>query len=171
MDMPTLNAVMTLPRRQLVSGAVLLLVTLVLFTPSLRWLAKETVQHEQLRHAVLILLFAAVAMVMEERKKLKLHVSLDYRFASLLVLSFLCMAGSFLGAPVFLTASAFALALAAWLGFFYGRESEEANRKRSAPHEALGGSRKPGASPQPVPGACRRMWLKTHADNEKAEPP
>jgi exosortase/archaeosortase family protein len=110
-------------RRTLLIGGILLSLNLIFFAPALWWLARETAQHEQLRHALLILLFAAAAMLMEERKKLSLRITADARFALILGMAFLMMGGAYVVAPVFLTAAAFALALSAWLGFFYGKES------------------------------------------------
>lgn len=99
------------------------LLTLGLFAPALFRLAQETVQHEQLHHALLILVFATAAMLMEERKKLALHLSADTRFYFLLGLAFFLMVAAYVLTSALFTAFGFALALLAWVGFFYGRES------------------------------------------------
>jgi len=110
-------------RSQLLLWSLLGLLTLGIFAPALIRLAKETARHEQLHHALLILAFATAAILIEERKKLYLRLTADTRFYALLVLALLVMMAATILTSQLLTAFGFALALLAWMGFFFGRES------------------------------------------------
>jgi len=100
----------------------LAIVTVILFAPSILWLAKRTAAHEQLHHALLIFVFSVAALIIVERKKLTVQFSVTNRFYGFLLGAFVIMACASFGGWTFLVGVAFSLAFSAWLGFFYGSD-------------------------------------------------
>jgi exosortase/archaeosortase family protein len=98
----------------------LALVSAVLFWPATEWLARQTLVHEQLKNAFLVLGFAGAFLIMERRTRLPLRFELGPRAAWLVGTGF-ALAGLslFLRAPVLILA-AFSCALAGWTLYVFG---------------------------------------------------
>jgi exosortase/archaeosortase family protein len=115
---------MTMDGRQRVSEAVLTgllgLLTLVLFAPVSLWLVRQTMFHEQLTHALMILGLAAVLLFLEHRTALAFHGKWNGLATSALGGSFFLLAlSSWLRQPWFLL-PAHGLAAAGWGLFAFG---------------------------------------------------
>jgi exosortase/archaeosortase family protein len=103
----------------LLSGALFFL-TAFLFAPATLWLVEQTIYFEQLMHAFIILGFAGIYLMMENREKLKLVLEFGNLATGLLIASFLL-----LGVNIFWNAGlvmllAYCLAIAAWVIFIFG---------------------------------------------------
>jgi exosortase/archaeosortase family protein len=99
---------------------VLFALTLILFTPLTVWVVRQTLFHEQLTHALVILGLASAALLMEERPRLHFYGGFDRWSTGCLLASFLMLAaGTFLRSPVLLLPS-YGLAGAAWGLYVFG---------------------------------------------------
>jgi exosortase/archaeosortase family protein len=100
--------------------AILFLLTVLLFAPVTVWLVRQTLDHEQLTHALVILLLAAAALVIEERPRLAFYGKFDRMASGALLASFGLLAASMVFQSAWWVLPAFALALAGWGLFFFG---------------------------------------------------
>ncbi|MEM6822516.1 MAG: exosortase/archaeosortase family protein [Verrucomicrobiota bacterium] len=103
----------------LLSGALFFL-TVFLFGPATLWLVEQTILHDQLMHAFIILGFAGVYLMMENREKLSLVLSFGNRSTTLLMMSFLVLALTTITHWSPLILIAYCLAIAGWLLFIFG---------------------------------------------------
>src|SRR5690625_466706 len=101
--------------------AILLLgATIALFLPAIRWIAGQTMAHDQLRQSFFLLLFAAAILWIEKKEKLSLKIEIARRNLVLLAAAFLLM-GIALFFPVgYLPLAALALAFAAFVHLAFG---------------------------------------------------
>jgi exosortase/archaeosortase family protein len=98
----------------------LFLLTVLLFAPVTAWLVRQTLDHEQLTHALVILALATAALVMEERPRLAHYGRFDRTASGALLASFGLLAAATAFKSVWWVLPAFALALAAWGLFLFG---------------------------------------------------
>lgn len=98
----------------------LFLLTVLLFAPVTIWLVRQTLDHEQLTHALVILVLASAALVMEERGRLAYYGHFDRTASGALLASFGFLAAATALHSVWWVLPAFALALAAWALFLFG---------------------------------------------------
>jgi len=98
----------------------LFLVTAALFRPATGWIAQQTMAHEQLRQSFFLLLFAAVILWIDHRKKLTLRLEITQQSLGLLAGAFLMMAAGLFFHGAYLPLTALALALAAFVHLLFG---------------------------------------------------
>lgn len=98
----------------------LLVLTLILFAPVTVWLVRQTVEHEQLTHALVILGLAVAALMMEERVRLKYHGAFDRVSWGALAGAFVLLGVATARQSVWWVLPAFALALVGWGGYLFG---------------------------------------------------
>lgn len=101
-------------------SAFVFVVTLLLFAPVIHWVTRQTLLHEQLKHAFIVLGLAGYAVLMPRRYKIP--VVLAFGSASLLqlTLAFVILALSLLLSwPIGILPAAL-LALSAWILFAFG---------------------------------------------------
>ncbi|MEM6884382.1 MAG: archaeosortase/exosortase family protein [Verrucomicrobiota bacterium] len=105
---------------QLLLCAGLFFLTAFLFAPTALWLVEKTIYFEQLTHAFIILGFAGVYLMMENRRKLKLRLQFDNLPTGLLVSSFILLAIHLVWPSAMMVLIAFCLAIAGWILFLFG---------------------------------------------------
>ena len=99
----------------------LLGVTAVLFWPATRWVAEQTLAHEQLRQSFYLLLFAAAVLWIDNRPALRPVMAISPRGLQLLGVSFaLMLAAVFIWQTALLPLAAFAFALAGFVHIIFG---------------------------------------------------
>lgn len=98
----------------------LLAATVTLFWPASWWIAQQTLAHEQLRQSFLLLIFAAVVLWVDHRRKLIPLVTLSKRSIVLLTGAFLLMGVGILFPVPYFPLAALALAFAAFVHVLFG---------------------------------------------------
>ncbi len=98
----------------------LVAVTTVLFWPASEWIARQTLAHDQLRQSFLLLLFGAVVLWTDHRKKLVPTIAVSRTSIALLGGAFLLMAAGILVPNPFMPLTALALAIGAFVHVLYG---------------------------------------------------
>lgn len=105
---------------QLLLTGGLFLLSAFLFAPTTLWLIEQTIYFEQLKHAFIILGFAGVYLMMENREKLSLALRFDNWATGLLVASFVTLGISSLLNLAILILISYCLAIAGWVIFLFG---------------------------------------------------
>jgi exosortase/archaeosortase family protein len=107
------------PWEHAVAG-VLFLVSAILFWPATEWLAHQTLAHDQLKNAFIVLGFAGAFLIMERRTRLPLQFELGSRSAGLIATGFVLTGlGLALHLSVLILA-AFSCVLAGWVLYVFG---------------------------------------------------
>jgi exosortase/archaeosortase family protein len=96
------------------------IITAVLFWPATKWLARETLQSEQLLNAFAVLVFAGIILMREHPRPLVL--SFGQRAGRDLTLSYILMAVAMLFRQPYLALLAYCFALSAGAFFVFGSE-------------------------------------------------
>lgn len=107
-------------QNQLLLCGGLFILTAFLFAPTTLWLIEQTIYFEQLKHAFIILGFAGVYLVMENRQKLKLILEFDNLATGLLVGSFVTLGLNMWLRSGIVLLVAYCLAIAGWVIFLFG---------------------------------------------------
>lgn len=102
------------------AALLLLLATILLFWPASRWIAQQTLAHEQLRQSFFLLLFAAVVLGIDHGRSLVPVVEVSRRSVALLAGAFLLMAAGLVFPAPYFPLAALALALAAFVHVLFG---------------------------------------------------
>lgn len=120
------RAVREKSREELLLSAFVFVVTLLLFAPVIHWMARQTLLHEQLKHAFIVLGLAGYAVLMPRRYKIPVVLSFDSASLIQLTLAFVILGLSLLLSwPVGILPAAL-LALSAWILFAFGRRVRRA---------------------------------------------
>jgi len=107
-------------REELILSAFVFVVTLLLFGPVLQWMARQTLVHEQLKHAFIVLGMAGYGLLMPRRYRVPVMLAFGSDSLLQLTLAFLILGASlaFSFTPGILVGTL--LALSAWILFFFG---------------------------------------------------
>ncbi|MDX2112042.1 MAG: exosortase/archaeosortase family protein [Verrucomicrobiota bacterium] len=93
----------------------------VAFYPATVWLLRETLAHQQLFHALLVLMMGGMALGLEQRARLRLAFEFSLLSQVTLLLSYACMATFYwMGHPLLALAS-YTLAICSAVVFFFGQ--------------------------------------------------
>ncbi|GAB4244443.1 MAG: hypothetical protein OHK005_09330 [Candidatus Methylacidiphilales bacterium] len=101
-----------------------MLITVALFWPTLVWMGRETVAHEQMRHAFMVLLLGCVALVQTEGRRLPVILRMGRLATGYLTGSFVVLTGALVSGSSFLVLFAGALAVVAWIVFWVGPSAQ-----------------------------------------------
>jgi len=108
-------------KEELLLTAFILGVTLVLFGPVLHWMARQTLLHEQLKHAFIVLGLAGYATLMPRRYRVPINLSFDSSSLLQLTMAFLVLGFSLWTSFTPGILGGTLLALSAWILFAFGR--------------------------------------------------
>jgi exosortase/archaeosortase family protein len=101
-------------------SVILFIITVALFWPSLAWIAQQTIAHEQLQHAFIILAFACLAIIQTQRKELPVALSFGKLAQLYLGISFAVLFLSHLFVSGWGVLLAGSLAIISWILFVCG---------------------------------------------------
>lgn len=101
-------------------------ITLALFWPTLVWMGRETVVHEQMRHAFGVLVLGCLALLQERGRRLPLVMRMGRLATAYLAGAFGLLAAGLVLRSGFLVLVAGALAAVGWLIFFCGGQARRA---------------------------------------------
>lgn len=98
----------------------LLLVTVMVFWPAATWIARQTLEHEQLRQSFFLLLFAAAVLWIDHRSRLRFQPAISRKGVVLLTLAFALLTAGFFWHTALIPLAALAVAFAACIHFVFG---------------------------------------------------